>query len=250
MRPICLAILAVILSCSSKRPESVLGDRFWESLYSADELGEAVRLTDDGRCILPMFAPGDSLIYFEMLLVSNADDTTGRTPEELVKPFGLRIGDGELYTLSANYNYPFLKKSEKEIADRPGEKMVLAVDSPDGKSVVYESMVGRSRDSHTIYLIRGDSTVQLSYGNQPCFIGGFSNTGKYLCLVYGTGSASLVLFDMEANRGYRVEHDSASFDYLPAFSSDDKMMVFIRSYKKYSTGENFFGDIWIFKFTG
>ena len=249
MKPICLTILAVIISCSSEQRQSDPIDRFSESLLSAEELGEISRLTNDGRCILPMFAPGDSLIYFERLLVSSPDDTTGRTPEELVKQFGMRIADGELYTLSANYEYPFLSKSQEEITERPGETIVLAVDSPDGKSVVYETTVGNSPESHTVYLVKGDSTVQLSFGNKPCFIGRFSNTGKYLCLIYGTSSAFLVLIDMETNQGYRVANDSVSFDYLPAFSSDDKMMLFLRSDKEYSIGSNFFGDIWIFKFT-
>ncbi len=248
MRPVRLLIIEIFLSCSREEPRIVPADRYLASLRSADELGSFNRLSEDGRSILPMFAAGDSLIFFQRLLVADANDTTGRGLEEMVKPYGLKISDGELYTISGDYEYPFPRESQKEAPQRPGESLVLALESPDGNSVAYESMVGNSTESHTVYLLRGDSITQLTYGSRPGFIGCFSNTGKYLCLIYGRINASLLIYDMEADTGYRVEKDSASFDYLPAFSTDDRMMVFIRSRKEFSIGPNFFGDIWILKF--
>ena len=208
------------------------------------------RLTDDGRCGNPVFAAGDSMIYFERLLVADASDTTGRTPEELVRPYGIRISDKELYTLSQGYQIPErIGAPTGGLSERSGEKITLALQSPDGKAIAYETVIGNWRNSHTVYLSRGDSTFQLTYGDIPCFIERFSSTGRYLTVICGYEPSRIVLFDLEEDKAYMIHKDDNSLDYMTSFSSDDKMMIFIRSQKKYSIEYDFLGDIWLFRFS-
>lgn len=241
-------IFAIALSCSSEPPEEIHADRFLDSQNSADQLGEIGRLTDDNRSVYPTFAPGDSIVYFNRLLVSEADDTTGRSPRELIKPFGIKIADKELFTLSSEYKYSMGTPLKEGLDDIPGETVVKEIESPDGQIQAYETIIGNDPSSHTVYLARGDSTVQLTFGNQPCFIDRFSTTGRYLNVICGRNSSTLVIFDMSTNIGYIIPSDGKSIDYSTAFSSDDKMMVFIRSDKQYSLGSSFFGDIWLLRF--
>ncbi|MEE9553718.1 MAG: hypothetical protein V3W18_05420 [candidate division Zixibacteria bacterium] len=248
MKAIILFASVFFLSCSSKPPEKIQTDRFIESQNTADLLGEIIRITDDSRSVYPVFASGDSIIYFNRLLVSNPDDTTGRSLGELIKPYGIKISDGELYTLSSEYEYIPGTPLNSVIDSIAGENIVRQVKSPDGGVLAYETNIGGAPTSHTVYLARGDSTVQLTYGGQPCFIDRFSNNGKYLVVICGLNSTSLVIFDMNTYVGYRIPNDNNSIDYSTSFSSDDRMMVFIRSDKQYSIGSSFLGDIWLFKF--
>ncbi len=241
-------IFAIALSCSSEPPEEIRANRFLDSQSTADQLGEISRLTDDNRSVYPAFAPGDSIVYFHRLLVSEADDTTGRSPWELIKPFGIKIADKELYTLSSEYKYSMGTPLKGGLDDIPGEIVVKEVGSPDGEILAYETIIGNDLSSHTVYLTRGDSTIQLTFGSQPCFIDRFSNTGRYLNVICGRRSSALVIFDMNDNTGYKIPNDGNVFDYASFFSSDDKMMVFIRSDKQYSLGPSFFGDIWLLRF--
>jgi len=249
MRPIRLIFLLSILTCSPEHPAEIRHNRFIETLNSAAQIGDLTVLTDDNRTIYPMFAVGDSIMYFRRLLVADAADTTGRNPEELIKPFGIRISDKQLYTLSEDYHYPEKAGIPTQgLPTRYGETIVWAVESPDGKTVAYETIVGRLQNSRIVYLARGDSTVQLTYGDIPCFIDRFSNTGRYLTVICGYGPSWIIIFDMEKNIGYKIDRDGDSVDYMTLFSSDDKSMVFIRSQKKYSYEYDFFGDICLFKF--
>lgn len=220
-----------------------------ESLRPATELGTLTRLTQDGRAVLPVFGSGDSIIFFEMLLVTDPETAAGRKTEDIVKPYGVDVANKELYTLSADYHHP--EEDSGKISDVPhgvGETVTKTLTSPDGKTIAYETITGSNKDSHTIYLVQGDSVVQMTYGDLPCFLDRFSNTGRYLSAVCGRNQTWIVIFDLESGRAYRIGRVEDRLDYMTAFSSDDKMMAFIRSQKKYSMGLDFFGDIWLLRF--
>ena len=188
------------------------------------------------------------MIFYKRLLVATAEDAEGRTEEELVKPYGINLINSELYTLSKDY--PYIPPNSVDLSRAPqkyGENTIRALESPDGKTIAFETIISFDRDSHTIYLARGDSIAQLTYGGLPHFLERFSNTGSYLSAVCGRGPTWIVIFDLENQVGYRIERTENRIDYLTAFSSDDKMMAFIRSDKRYSYGLDFFGDIWLLR---
>lgn len=248
MRKACLLVLLSVLACSKEEPPEVYHNRFLESLEPAGQIGELNRLTDDDRSGFPLFAPGDSIIYFKKLLVSESVDTLGRAPEDLVRPYGIRISDKELYTLSHDYVYPDRKGVDLQTSEWSSERIIWALESPDGETIAYETVVGNLRESRTVYLMRGDSTVQLTYGDTPCFIDRFSNTGRYLTVICGYGPSRLIIFDLLSNAAYKVPQDGDFIDYMTAFSSDDKMMAFIRSNKQFSIDYDFLGNIWLMTF--
>jgi hypothetical protein len=245
-----IMLVFFLLSCASDSPQDLRYNRFIESLEPASEIGNFSRLTEDGRNLYPAFDPGDSIIYFRRLLVTEASDTTGRKPDELIKPYGIGIADGKLYTLSDNYVYPEGRSAESpSLNNRAGETVTRALSSPDGNTIAYETVVGTSLESHTVYLLRGDSTTQLTYGGMPCFVDRFSNTGRYLTVICGLENPRIIIFDLTENVGYRIETEGDHMDYMTSFSSDDHMMVFIRSEKKYSLEYDFLGDIWLMRFS-
>jgi len=249
MRLIYLSLAFLIFGCSPDKQADIRYDRFLESLKPATELGTISRLTQDGRSLYPVFAPGDSIVFYKRLLVTTAEDAEGRTEEELVRPYGINLINNELYTLSGDY--PYLQADNIDPSRAPqgyGENTIRALESPDGKIIGFETAIGFNRDSHTIYLARGDSITQLTYGDLPCFLERFSNTGKYLSAVCGRGPTWIIIFDLENQVGYRIERIENRVDYLTAFSSDDKLMAFIRSDKRYSYGLDFFGDVWLLRF--
>ena len=245
MRNVVLLVLVLLLSCSKEQPPEVHQNRFLESLNPAGQIGDFSNLTDDDRNCYPLFAPGDSVIYFKRLLVSESVDTVGRNPEDLVRPYGIRIKDKELFTLSKDFVYPQKKGVDLESSGWTSERVIWAEESPDGNAIAYETSVGDFKENRTVYLMRGDSTIQLTYGDTPCFIDRFSNTGRFLSVICGYGPSRLVIFDLRDNLGYIVPQDGNHIVYLTAFSSDDKLMAFIRSDKRYSVGYDFFGNIWI-----
>jgi hypothetical protein len=59
-----------------------------------------------------------------------------------------------------------------------------------------------------------------------------------------------MVFDLKSNIAYRIERIGDYIDYMTNFSSDDKMMIFVRSDGKYMAGRDYFGDIWLVKFDG
>ena len=249
MRSVIPPLILLFLCCSPEKQQEVHPNRFLESLRPASELGTLTRLTQDGRALLPEFGSGDSIVFFEMLLVTDPETAAGRKTEDIIKPYGVDVANKELYTLSADYRHP--EEDTEEVSDVPhgvGETVTKTLRSPDGKTVAYETITGSNKDSHTLYLMQGDSVTQITYGDLPCFLDRFSNTGRYLSAVCGRGPTWIIIFDMRSGRGYRIERVEDRLDYMTAFSSDDKMMAFIRSEKKYSMGLEFFGDIWLLKF--
>lgn len=249
MRFYYLPLAFLIFGCSPERQTEVRYDRFKESLRPSTEIGTVSRLTQDGRSLYPVFAPGDSIVFYKRLLVSNAEEAEGRTEEELVKPYGLNLINNELYTLSGDYPYPFAENIDSSrIPHVYGEKMIRAVESPDGETIAFETAISFDRDSHAIYLARGDSITQLTYGDLPCFLERFSSTGKYLSAVCGRGPTWIILFNLENHVAYKIERIENMMDYLTIFSSDDRMMAFIRSDNRYSYGLDFFGDVWLLRF--
>jgi hypothetical protein len=248
MRFIYLPLAFLILGCSPERQTEIRYDRFMESLKPSTEIGTVSRLTQDGRSIYPVFAPGDSIVFYRRLLVATAEEAEGRTEEELVKPYGLNLINNELYTLSGDYPYPLAENIDpSRMPHVYGEKTIRALESPDGEIIAFETAISFDRDSHTIYLARGDSITQLTYGDLPCFIERFSNTGKYLSAVCGRGPTWIIIFNLENHVAYKIERIENMMDYLTVFSSDDKMMAFIRSDNRYSYGIDFFGDIWLLR---
>jgi hypothetical protein len=242
-------LVLLLLGCSPEEQQGIRPDRFLESLRPATEIGTLIRLTQDGRALLPTFGPGDSIIFFKMLLVTEPETASGRKTEEIVKPYGINVANRELYTLSSDYAYP--EQDTRETTDIPvgfGETVTRTFKAPDGKTTAFETITGSDKDSHAIYLIQGDSVAQLTYGDLPCFLDRFSNTGKYLSAVCGRGPTWIIIFDLESGQAYKIERLEDRLDYMTSFSSDDKMMAFIRSEKKYSMGLDFFGDIWLFGF--
>ncbi len=249
MRFIFFPLAIFVLGCSPENEADIRYNRFLESLKSAKDIGTINRLTQDGRSIYPVFAPGDSIVIFKRLLVVTADDAEGRTEEELVGSYGMNVYNNELYTLSRDY--PYIQADNIDPSRVPrgyGENVIRALESPDGKTIAFEKTTGSARDSHTIYLAHGDSIIQLTYGDLPCFLERFSNTGKYLSAICGRGPTWIILFDLEKQVGYRIERIENRVDYLTAFSSDDKMMAFIRSERRFSYGFDFFGDVWLLRF--
>ncbi len=249
MRLVYLLLAFLTLGCSSDDQADVRYNRFVESLKPATRLGTISRLTQDGRSLYPAFSPGDSIVFYRRLLVATAEDAEGRTEEELVRPYGINVYNNDLYTLSEDY--PYIRTDNIDLSRVPrryGENTIKALESPDGKTIAFETALGDDRDSHTIYLAREDSITQLTYSDLPCFLERFSNTGKYISAVCGRDPTWIIIFDLDNQAAYRIERIENRLDFLTAFSSDDKMMAFIRSEKRFSYGFDFFGDVWLLRF--
>jgi hypothetical protein len=174
-------------------------------------------------------------------------------PEDLIKPYGRSLINDQLYTLSNPATFPPNDTIPRGfLPSRQGEESVYGVKSPDSSLFAYETVALTSKDgtkqAHRIYLVQGDSTRQLSFGDTSVFLDRFSNTGRYLAAIYGTIPTWLLIFDLKDNKVYRIEHDSTYVDYLTSFSPSDSMMLFIRSDSKYRLGRDFFGDIWLVRF--
>jgi len=219
------------------------------SLDSAEKLGSVTQLTLDGRSAYPVFAPGDSIIYFERLLVSDAKDTTGRSVEELIKPYGIHVSSKELYTLSDQYDYPDKDSAAvKKPFKRAGEGVFGSMITPDSQIVFYETFIEGDEATHIIYMQRGDSTIQLTYGGLPCYLDRMSHNGRYVTIICGLNPSRIAIYDIIEEKGYLLDAKSNLMEYMTMFSSDDKSIAFVRSEGKYSIGFDFFGDIYIFRF--
>ena len=247
-----LIMLAVLLlACSSNKSKISLDQRFRNEMQDAADIGKLTRLTDDNRSIYPIFAPGDSIVFYRRLLITDAIDTFIYKADDMVKSYGKGISNGELYTLSKAYDYPPAKVlSPSEYPHRYGEIVDWAMRSPvDSHTIVFETVSSEKEDAiHTLYLSRGDSITQLSYGNVSCYLDQFSNNGRYISAIYDRGPTWLLIYDTKKGEWYRINHDSDYVDYLSYFSPNDSMMIFIRSDKKYRYGKDFFGDVWLLKF--
>jgi hypothetical protein len=248
-KEVLLFIIPVLLACGSRKLSDT--DRFRSSAIDVTKVGRLQWLTDDDRSIYPVFGPGDTIVLFQRFLLPDMADTFAYFPDETVKPYGVNISSRQLYTLGRKIDFPSNRALKiSGLPKRPGEETVWGVASPESGTFAFET-IPKGNKTHLIYLVRGDSVRQLSFGEIPCFIDRFSNTGRFLTAVYGTGPTWILIFDLEANLIFRVErplNDSASIDYMTSFSPDDSMMLFIRSDRKYSWERDYFGDIWLLSF--
>lgn len=237
------------LACSPEQQRMTSDELFRSSLVDAGRIAATKQITDDDRSIYPAFGPGDSLVFYQRLLITDPADTFYYFTEKMIRPYGVNVESGELYDLSEKYRYPPDRALKvDELAIRSSERVAWAIRSPDSNVIAYETLSGPESATHTVYLAIADSVRQLSYGTVSCFLDRFSNTGRYLTAVYGTGPTSALIFDLEKDLIYQVSQDSGTVDYMTNFSSDDSMMVFVRSDRKYSWGDDFFGNIYLLKF--
>ena len=247
-----IVILAVLLlACSSNKAKITVDERFRNEMIDAADIGKLAQLTQDGRSIYPIFAPGDTIVYYRRLLITDAVDTFVYNMDEMIRPYGIGVSNGELYTLSQPYDYPSTKVVQpSEYPRRYGEKVDWALRSPaDSNVIAFETVTSENENAiHTLYLAIGDSIMQLSYGNISCYLDQFSNSGRYLSAIYDRGPTWIIVYDIKRGHWYRINHEGETIDYLSLFSSDDSMMLFIRSDKKYRYGKDYFGDVWLLKF--
>jgi hypothetical protein len=246
-----IILAALLLACSSNKNKIALDERFRNEMIDAADIGKLTPLTQDGRSIYPIFAPGDTIVYYKRLLITDAVDTFIYKMDEMIKPYGIGISNGELYTLSKPYDYPSTRVvPPSDYPRRYGEKVDWALRSPaDSNVIAFETVTSDNENAiHILYLAIGDSIIQLSFGNISCFLDQFSNTGRYLSAIYDQGPTWIIVYDIKKGRCYRINHEGDSIDYLSIFSPDDSMMLFIRSDKKYRYGKDYFGDVWLLKF--
>lgn len=244
-------MLIAVMACGSDRSRETV--KFKNLAIDALKSGALERLTDDGRSIYPNFGPGDTIVFYQRLLLTDLADTFAYFPEDIIKPYGVNIKNGELYTLEGKPGFPSAKEIDvSRLPQIMGEETVWGVRSPDSGTIAFETIPTKSKEkTHFIYLSVDDSVRQLTFGDVPCFIERFSNTGRYLTAVYNTGPTWLLIFDLKNNLLYKIERpesDGDIADYLTSFSSDDSMMLFVRSKKEYLWGNDYFGDIWLLKF--
>jgi hypothetical protein len=243
-------MILLLLACGSDRSKETV--KFRNSAKNIGKIGVLQQLTDDGRSIYPIFAVGDSIVYYQRLLLTDLADTFAYFPEQIIKPYGVNLKSHELYTLQGKLDYP--PSGEIEVTDLPkrsGESIVWAIRSQDSSMAAFETIpIEGTELTHVIYLVRGDSVQRLTYGDVSCFIDRFSNSGRYLTAIYNTGPAWILIFDLKENALYiidRSEQDGKVDDYLTTFSSDDRMMLFIRTAKEYTWNKDYFGDIWLLR---
>jgi hypothetical protein len=244
-------ILPLIVACGSDRSKETI--KFRDSAKDAAKIGILHKLTDDGRSIYPIFAPGDSIVYYQRMLLNDVADTFAYFPDQIIKPYGVNVRSGELYTLDGKLDYPSSGEIEVEgLPKRNNESIVWAIRSLDSSMLAFETIPTSGGElTHIIYLVRGDSAQRLTFGDVSCFIDRFSNTGRYLTAVYNTGPAWIIIYDLKENVWYRInrsDEEGQVDDYLTTFSSDDSMMLFIRTTKEYTWNKDYFGDIWLLRF--
>jgi len=224
-------------------------NRFLNSLDPASEVSTLERLTQDGRCIYPIFAPGDTIVYFRRLLAENPEAASGKEYKDLVKPFGININTKELLTLSADYEYPALNYVDKsKFPEMGAESITLGINSPDSGTFAFEAAENGSSGKRRIYVYKNDRLMQLTYGDISCFLEKFSNSGRYVSALLSWDPSWIIIFNLESGKKYKIERENDLIDYMTAFSSDDKMMLFIRSDGRYSLDGTVFGDIWLLRF--
>jgi hypothetical protein len=253
MRKNIVIMVLLLAACGNKNDIESQGDKFRRSIISAETIATMTRITDDNRSIYQVFGPGDTIAFYQRLLLTDAEDTSMYYPEDLIKPYGKNLINNELYTLSNPAPFPPNDTIPRgNWPHRLGEETVYGVKSPDSSLFAYETVAltnkEGTKEAHRIYLVNGDSTRQLSFGDTSVFLDRFSNTGRYLTAVYGTMPTWLLIFDLKEDKVYRIGHDSTYVDYLTSFSPSDSMMMFIRSDSRYRLGRDFFGDIWLVKF--
>jgi hypothetical protein len=253
MKKYIVVLVFLSAACGSKNNSDLQAEKFRRSMISAETIATLTRITDDSRSIYQVFGPGDTIAFYQRLLLTDAEDTSMYYPEDLIKPYGKNLINDQLYTLGSPATFPPSDTIQRGLLPRKmGEESVYGVKSPDSNLFAYETVAlinkEGSKGVHRIYLVNGDSTRQLSYGDTSVFLDRFSNTGRYLSAIYGSMPTWLLIFDIKEDKVYRIEHDSTFVDYLTSFSPSDSMMMFIRSDSKYRLGRDFFGDIWLARF--
>jgi hypothetical protein len=249
-----IVILVLLLAaCGGKNNGDSQAEKFRHSMLNAETIATMTRITDDSRSIYQVFGPGDTIAFYQRLLLTDAEDTSMYYPEDMIKPYGKNLINDALYTLSSPAPFPSNDTIPRgNLPRKLGEETVYGVKSPDSSLFAYETvaLVNKegTREAHRIYLVKGDSTRQLSFGDTSVFLDRFSNTGRYLTAIYGTMPTWLLIFDLKDDKVYRIKHDSTYVDYLTSFSPSDSMMMFIRSDSRYRLGRDFFGDIWLVRF--
>lgn len=251
MKKIALISTAILLlfGCGGEKTSNRKYDRFENSIKPASELGSVERLTQDDRCIYPMFAPGDTIIYFRRLLAGNSEAASGKEYQDLIKPFGININTGELLTLSQDYYYPapnFAKlKDLPSIAD---ETVTHGLISKDSSIIVMEAVRPGFSGLSRLYTFRDSILSQLTFGNHSCFLEELSNDGEYITVLLDLNPSHLLIINLKSGDKYEIAPENQLLDYMSKFSSNDKMIVFIRSDKRFVLNDTVFGDIWLFRF--
>ncbi len=242
-------LLILAFCCAKDKAPTERPNRFLNSLKHASEISTVERLTQDGRCISPIFAPGDTIIYFRRLLAPDNEAASGKEIKDLIKPFGININTKELLTLSADYEYP--APSYADTSDLPkigGESVTVAINSPDSGVIVFETDEDGPSQKRKIYIYDNEQLSQLTYGDISCYLEQFSNSGRYISGLLDWNPSWIIIFDLESGENYIIERETDLIDYMTSFSSDDRMMVFIRSEAQYTIDGSVFGDIWLFRF--
>lgn len=249
MKAFWASVLLLVLACSSRKSDGWSDDRFLGSLVDINATATVSMLTSDGRSIYPLFSPGDSIVFFKRLLITEPSDTFTYQASELVKPYGININNGELYTLSSDYEYPSSQSLDPSLLPRRyAEKTVWGLKSPAGPLTAFETVTDSKEETHLVYLTIGDSIEQITYGKISCFIDRFSNTGRYLSIIYGRGPTWILIYDINRKTMYRISRHDELVDYMTWFNTDDSAMLFVRSDKNYRLAGDYFGDLGLVKF--
>jgi hypothetical protein len=242
-------MIILSVACGKENADIRKFDRFENSIRPASEVGSLERLTQDGRCIYPMFAPGDTIVYFRRLLAENSEAASGKEYKDLIKPFGINIRTGELLILSTDYFYPapnYLEKSKWPYIS--GETISYGITSKDSGLMVIETIRQELSGISRLYTIKDSMLSQLTFGDHSYFLEELSKDGKYLTALMDWDPSSILIINLISGEKYRIEPESGLTDYMTNFSSDDKMIIFVRSYKRYNLDGTVFGDLWLFRF--
>ena len=251
MKNFFLLILLLIASCGDNSQPVEKPNRFKESLHKASEILTLERLTQDGRCIHPNFAPGDTIIYFRRLLAPNEEAASGVEYKDLIKPFGMNINSGELLTLSTEFTYPLQNYAERIDLPAPSEEVVTqGIYSPDSTYIIFETTEKNVQQNRKIYIEKDDQISQLTFGDISCYLEKVSNSGHYISALFNWDPSWIIIIDLQSGKNYIINRDNDMIDYMSCFSSDDKMMVFIRSDGTIDMDGTVFGDIWLARFNG
>lgn len=242
-------VILILFGCGGEKTPNRKYDRFENSIKPASELGSVERLTQDDRCIYPMFAPGDTIIYFRRLLAENSEAASGKEYEDLIKPFGININTKELLTLSRDYNYPapnFIELSE--LPKIAGETVTHGLISNDSSIIIMEAIRPGISNIGRLYTIKDSILSQLTFGDHSCYLEEISNGGKYITALLDWDPSHILIINLDTDDKYEIAPENQLLDYMTKFSSDDKMIVFVRSDKRFVLNDTVFGDIWLFRF--
>jgi len=250
MKKVSVLFMILALNCSDNKQQLENKDRFSSNFTSMDEIALIEQITNDGKCLFPSFAEGDSIIMFKRLLVNAPEDTFGRAINDMVKNYGINIATKELYNIGGIYDYPRPLAAEPEsLKPKTGEIISWAAELKEKGLLAYESYPIGNPNQSNIYLLKNNILEQLSVGPRPVYLDRISNSGRFLSAIYGDSLSRIILYDiLNENRVYVIKGFGFFVDYMTSFSSTDSMMVFIRSNQKFAIGTEPFGDIFLVRF--